>query len=76
MTDAYYGNIHIEPGVHPLLGTKHPDISKTIAWTHKYDQSKVVYVMPGFTKGAYDNPSYRRLLENALRYVARRDLAP
>ena len=73
MTDAYYGNIYIAEGVHPLLGTRHPDISKTIAWTHRYDQSKVVYVMPGFTKGAYQHPSYRRLLENALQYVANRE---
>ena len=70
MTDAYYGNIHMDPAVHPLLGTEHPGIAKFIAWTHQYKNAKVVYVMPGFTKGAYQHPSYIKLLENALRFVA------
>ncbi|MEM1297325.1 MAG: ThuA domain-containing protein [Verrucomicrobiota bacterium] len=70
LTDAFYGNIHIAPGVHPLLGTKHPDISPTIAWTHRYKNSEVVYLMPGFTKGAYQNESYIKLIENALGFVA------
>ncbi len=70
MTDAYYGNIYMDPEVDPLLGTDHPDIAKVIAWTHVYENSKVVYIMPGFTKGAYENPSYIRLIENSLGYVA------
>ncbi len=70
MTDAYYGNIYMDSSVHPLLGTDHPDIASTIAWTHEYGNSKVVYIMPGFTKGAYENRSYERLLENALCFVA------
>ncbi|MEM8955349.1 MAG: ThuA domain-containing protein [Verrucomicrobiota bacterium] len=70
MTDAYYGNIHVAPDVHPLLGTKHPDIASTIAWTHQYKNSKVVYIMPGFTKRAYEHKSYIQLIENALSYVA------
>jgi len=70
ITDAYYGNIYMDPSVHPLLDTDHPDIASTIAWTHEYRNSKVVYIMPGFTKGAYENESYERLLENALRFVA------
>ena len=70
MNDAYYGNIYMDPSVHPLLGTDHPDIANVIAWAHNYKNSKVVYVMPGFTKGSYQNPSYIRLIENALSYVA------
>ena len=70
MTDAFYGNIHIAPSVHPLLGSDNPDLSPTIAWAHKYDNSKVVYVMPGFTKKAYGNSSYQKLITNALNYVA------
>ncbi|WP_157961129.1 ThuA domain-containing protein [Lutibacter citreus] len=70
MTDAFYGNIYIEPNVHALLGTNHAGISETIAWTHKYDNSKVVYVMPGYTKKAYKNKHYRRLITNSLNYVA------
>ena len=71
MTDAFYGNIFVAPKVHPLLGCDHPGISKTIAWTHRYQNSKVVYLMPGFTKKAYANPSYKKFLTNSIRYVAK-----
>ena len=42
----------MDPKVHPVLGTDHPDVAEAIAWTQEYDNSKVVYIMPGFTKGA------------------------
>lgn len=71
LTDAFYGNIYIAPGVQPLLGTTHPEISKTIAWTHKYANSRVVYCMPGFTEKAYSNESYRKFLTNSISYVAK-----
>ena len=70
MTDAFYGNIYIDPTVHPLLGSDNPDLAPALAWAHSYDQSKVIYINPGFTKKAYENESYQRLIENALRYVA------
>ena len=70
MTDAYYGNIYVAPSVTPLLGTDTPKVSKVIAWTHTYEKSKVVYVMPGFSDGSYQNKSYRKLLANSLTYVA------
>lgn len=71
MTDAFYGNIFIAPDVHPLLGSTHPDVARTIAWTHRYKNSKVVYLMPGFTEKAYSNESFRRFLTNSLQFVAR-----
>ena len=73
MTDAFYGNIYTDANVHPLLGSDNPDLAPALAWAHRYDQSKVVYINPGFTKGAYENPSYRKLISNALSYVADRN---
>jgi type 1 glutamine amidotransferase len=70
MTDAFYGNIHISPSVHPLWGTDKPDVSGVIAWSHRYENSKVVYVMPGFTEKAYTNESYQKFLVNSIGFVA------
>lgn len=69
MTDTYYGNIYMSPSVHSLLGADNPDVSSTIAWTHQYKNSKVVYIMPGYSKKAFEHPSYRKLVSNALRFV-------
>ncbi len=70
MTDVFYGNIHMEPEVHILLGSDNPKLAP-IAWTQKYNNSKVVYIMPGYSKKAFENPSYKKLVTNALKYVGK-----
>jgi type 1 glutamine amidotransferase len=70
MTDAFYGNIQIESNVKPLLGADRPEIAETIAWTHRYRKSKVVYLMPGLTEKAYRNDAYRKFLANSIKFVA------
>ncbi|RKR08037.1 hypothetical protein CLV91_2803 [Maribacter vaceletii] len=68
MTDVFYGKIHMEPGVHVLLDSDNTDIAP-IAWTQKYNKSKIVYIMPGYSKKAFENYSYKKLISNALKYV-------
>jgi type 1 glutamine amidotransferase len=70
MTDTFYGNIRMDADVHPLLGSNRDEVADAIAWAHQYKKSKVVYLMPGFSKKAYQNESYRKFLSNSLRYVA------
>ena len=69
MTDVFYGNIYMKQGVHALLGSDNTDLAPAIAWAHKYNASKIVYIMPGYSKRAYENSSYKKLVANALRYV-------
>lgn len=68
MTDVFYGNIYLKDGVHVLLNSDNADLAP-IAWTQKYNNSKVVYIMPGYSKKAFENPSYKKLVSNALKYV-------
>lgn len=68
MTDVFYGNIHMEPEVHILLDSDNSDLAP-IAWAQKYNNSKVVYIMPGYSKKAFTNPNYKTLVANALKYV-------
>ena len=70
MTDTFYGNIMMDPKAHPLLGSNREEVADAIAWAHQYKKSKVVYLMPGFSKKAYLNKSYRKFLSNSLKYVA------
>lgn len=69
LTDTFYGNIQISSKVHPLLGCDQVEISKTLAWTQVYNNAKLVYIMPGYSKKAYQNASYKHLISNALSYV-------
>lgn len=58
--------------VTPLLTTSQRESGNPIAWTRDEGPARVVYLQPGHGPETYAHPQYRRLLRNALRYVARR----
>jgi uncharacterized protein len=70
--DEIYWNFRVAPDVVPLLRTSHPKSGNPIAWARREGQSKVVYLLLGHGRSAYEHPSYRRLVGNAIRYVAKR----
>lgn len=51
-------------------GWAHPAGSDLIGWRKRARRSPLVYLQPGDGPTAYDDPNYRRLLENALRWAA------
>lgn len=68
--DEVYGNTEVVPEVTPLLTTDHPLSSKVIGWTHRKGNSRIVYIQPGHDKNAFQNPNYRKLVQQAIEYVA------
>lgn len=70
--DETYGNFEVLPKVKPLLTTDEPTSNRVIAWAHTYGRSRVVYIQLGHDHYAYENPSYRRLVLQAIRWVAGR----
>jgi type 1 glutamine amidotransferase len=66
IVDEGYNNIEVLQDVKPLLGTNHKDCSESVAWTTKYNNSKVAYILLGHDKIAYQNASYRHLVNNAI----------
>ena len=50
----------------------HPDGPDLIAWTHTVGRSPVVYLQPGDGPSSYADPHVRRLLDNAVHFVADR----
>lgn len=50
-------------------GWSHPEGSNLIGWTRRAINSPIVYLQPGDDATTYDNPIYRRLVENAIRWV-------
>ncbi len=51
-------------------GWAHPEGSPRIGWVKRALNSPLVYLQPGDGPPSYENPNYRRLLENAIRWVA------
>ncbi|NKY87590.1 ThuA domain-containing protein [Nocardia veterana] len=53
-------------------GWQHPAGSGVVTWVREHPRSRIVYVQFGDSAEAFRNPAYRRLLTNALNWVARR----
>jgi len=69
--DEVYGGYEVLRRAHPLLTTSHPESSPTLAWTNSYGSSRVVTIQLGHDRFAYEDPNYRRLVSQAVRWVAR-----
>ncbi len=69
LLDEVYGKFWVAPNSVPLLTTTEPRSSPTIGWMHRYGRSQVVYLEPGHGPSSWNNPSYRTLLTNALRFA-------
>lgn len=67
--DEIYDNFKVLPVVDPLLSTSHPESGDIIGWTHLYGKSPIVYIQPGHNHVAFENPNYRRLVEQAIKWV-------
>jgi type 1 glutamine amidotransferase len=69
--DEIYWGYRVGKDVTPLLTTPHPKSGNPLAWCRTEGKSRVVYLLLGHDAKAYVDPNYRRLLANAIRWVAR-----
>jgi hypothetical protein len=67
--DETYGGFRVLDTVHPLLETDHPLSGKTLAWCGNYGEGRTVYIQLGHDHFAYENPNYRQLVLQAIRWV-------
>jgi len=51
-------------------GWQHPPGSNLVGWVKHYRNSPIVYIQCGDGRAAYEDPNFRRLLGNAVRWVA------
>jgi type 1 glutamine amidotransferase len=65
----YSANLAINGTMFSNEGWAHADGSNLIGWTKKARNSPLVYLQPGDGPETYDDPNYRRLIENAIRWV-------
>ena len=68
--DETYCNYYTAPDVTLLLTTDNPRNEPPVAWAKQYGKSRVFYIMFGHGPSAWENPTYRRILANAVRWAA------
>lgn len=71
--DEIYWGFRVRPDVTPLITTTHPKSGKPLAWTRTQGKSRVVYLQLGHDQSAYNNPNYRRLVGQSIRWAANKD---
>lgn len=69
--DEIYWGYRVGADVIPLLTTTHPKSGKPLAWARNQGRSRVVYIQPGHGREAFENPSYRQLLAQSIRWAAK-----
>lgn len=74
--DEIYWGFRVGKDVRPLVTTTHPKSGKPLAWTRAEGKSRVVYIQLGHGPSAYQNPNYRRLLAQSIRWAAQRPHLP
>ena len=68
--DEVYGNYRVSTDVQPLLKTSHPESTGIIGWENKYNASTIVYLQPGHDYHAFESDEYRKLISQAIQYLA------
>ena len=67
--DETYGNGSVNQGVHVLLNTDEKTSTPSLAWTNRYGKSKVATILLGHDNNAWTNPSFVKLLTQAIKWV-------
>ena len=67
--EFYSATLAVNGSMYDRKGWNHAPGSNLIGWTKQALNSRLVYLQPGDGASAYDNPHYRRLIENAIRWV-------
>lgn len=70
--DEIYWGFRVSSDVTPLITTTHSKSGKPLAWAREEGKSRVVYIQLGHGPEAYENPNYRRLIAQSIRWAARR----
>lgn len=66
----YSAELAVRGQMYAREGWEHPPGSNLVGWTKQLDNSRLVYLQPGDSPAVFELPDYRRLVENAIRWVA------
>jgi type 1 glutamine amidotransferase len=70
--DETYKGYYVEDGVTPLLTTDEPSSTPIIGWTKQYGKSEIVVLQSGHDTPTFENPSFRKLLKQAIVWVSKK----
>jgi type 1 glutamine amidotransferase len=70
--DETYKGMWFSPDIQVLLTTTDETSDRAVAWISPYKKARVVTIQLGHGREAHENPAFRRLVHNAIQWVAGR----
>ncbi len=70
--DEAYNKYYVAPDVRLLLKTDHPKNDPQVGWVREFGRSRVFYLMLGHDPAAWENPAFRKILLQGIRWAARK----
>ena len=72
LNDEIYWGFRTRPDAKTLITTTHAKSGKPLAWYRTEKNSRVVYLQLGHGPSAFNDPNYRKLLAQSIRWTAKR----
>jgi hypothetical protein len=70
--DEVYRGMWQSPKIQPLMETSHPLNDRAVVYVGPYGKARVVYIQLGHSASTMRYPGYRRLVQNAILWTARK----
>ena len=72
INDEIYWGFRTSADAKPLITTTHAKSGKPLAWYRTEKNSRVIYLQLGHGPSAFNDPNYRKLLAQSIRWTAKR----
>lgn len=69
LNDEVFKNVYFDPHIDVLATTDHPESDAPVLWTWRYKKSPVLGIIQGDAGGAYNDPNYRKLFYQGVRWL-------
>lgn len=69
LTDEVFKNVYYNPHIDVLATSDHPESDRPVLWTWRYKKSPVLGVIQGDAGGAFNDPNYRKIIYQGLRWL-------
>lgn len=74
--DETYRKMWLSPRIDVLMETTSPENDRPVVYAGPHAKARAIYIQPGHSAQTMENPGYRRLVRNALFWVARQEALP
>ena len=69
IVDEVFKDVYFNPHIDVLARTDHPEGDRPVLWLWRYKKSPILGLIQGDAGGAFNDPNYRKLFYQGVRYI-------